>query len=100
MIPSVVPTTPEKITAVKADHHRNARAENQPGQHVAPELVGAEQVFGGAALQPERRLEPRRQGADLRGCAAPARWQKTATRANVAKNADRDDRNIAEPEPV
>ena len=49
----------------KADYHRHPGAEDQPRQHVAAELVGAEQVFGSAARLPERRFEARRQAADL-----------------------------------
>ena len=49
----------------EADHHRDPGAKDQPREHVAAELVGAEEVFGAAAGLPEGRFEARRQAADL-----------------------------------
>ena len=65
MMPSAVPMNTGEDHRGEADHHRHPGAEDEPGQHVSAELVGAEQVFGGAARLPERRFEARRQAADL-----------------------------------
>src|SRR2546421_7549697 len=49
----------------EADHHRDARAEDQAREHVAPDVVGAEQVRGAAALLPRRRPEALAEQAHL-----------------------------------
>ena len=41
----------------EADHHRDPRAEDEPGGHVASEMVRAQDVRGGATRLPEGRLE-------------------------------------------
>ena len=48
-----------------ADDHRHASAEDQPRQHIAADLVGAERVRHAAAFLPGRRTVAKRQGADL-----------------------------------
>ena len=50
----------------EADDHRHAGAEDQPRQHIAPDMIGAEQVGHAAAVLPDRRAEAARQAADLR----------------------------------
>src|SRR5262249_10348480 len=50
----------------EADHQRDAGSENETRQHVAAEVIGAEEIRRATALLPGGRLESQTEGADLR----------------------------------
>ncbi len=79
----------------EADDHRDPGAEDQPRQHVASELVGAEQVLGGAARLPERRMKARGQRADL-GIMRCQDVGEDRHERDDAQDDDRDQRNVAQ----
>ena len=85
MIPSAVPITPAKISA-----------EDQPRQHVAAELVGAEQVSGAAPGLPDRRFETRGETADF-GIVRRQHIGKDRDEGDAKEDQSRDQRKIAEP---
>ena len=97
MMPSVVPIMPANKNRGQADDHRHPRAEDQPRQHVAPELIGAEQVLVGAARHPERRFEARRQHPDL-GIMRRQILGENRDERDRAEDQHRQERKIAEPE--
>ena len=65
MMPSTVPSDAGDEHRGEAHDHRDARAEDQPREHVAPEMVGAEQMRLAPARLPERRAEAVAEHADL-----------------------------------
>ena len=78
----------------EAHHHRDPGAEDQPRQHVAPKLVGAEQVVHGAARLPERRMEARGEAADL-GIMRRQDVGEDRHEGDDAEDDDRDHRHVA-----
>ncbi len=51
----------------EAHHHRDPGAEDEPGQHVAAQMIGAEQMLAAAAGLPGRGMEARARALPISG---------------------------------
>ena len=95
-MPSAVPIDAGDEDRGEADDDRHARAEDQPREHVASQVVGAEQVLGAAARLPGRRAEPS-PSAPTSGSTGAMTSAKIATKASAA-GCDGDDGKAAHAE--
>ena len=66
MIPRLVPTVPAKSDRRDAHDQRDARTIDEPTEHVAAHVVGAQNIFPTAPILPDRRPVAVAQVAHLR----------------------------------
>ena len=96
MMPSTVPMTPANQDRGEAHDHRDPRAEDEPGEHVAAEMVGAEQMRAAAPGLPDRRAEAVAERADL-GIVGREQLGEDRHEGDAHEDGRRDDRETARP---